>query len=230
MPAARRYRFTRSVRRFLLNGSPNSCRNNTPQSGSITSSRPHLLDVAAYPVDRTRAQRHIAVFLALALADHERAVLQVHVVELEVDQLGAADAAGVERLQDGAIAQRLRIEPPLLIRAQRERHHLLDLLAREDVRRQAPMHARQLQLGSRIGEDVILACEPLEEHPQRDQPLLLGGEGQRLAVVLAVVVQMAPVTLQDRPGDVLRGADAALIGPADEAAHAIGADCSVCGE
>ena len=32
---------------------------------------------------------------------------------------------------------------------------------------------------------------------------LLGREGERLAVVLAVVVQMPPVTLQDRPGDVL---------------------------
>ena len=59
---------------------------------------------------------------------------------------------------------------------------------------------------------------PGETLVQRDQPLLLGGEGQRLAVVLAVVVQMASVALQDRPGDVLRTLEAALVGPADKAA------------
>src|SRR6266478_1939630 len=78
------------------------------------------------------------------------------------------------------------------------------------------MHARQLELGGGIGEDVVLAREIPEEGPQRDEPLLLGRKGERLAAFLAIVVEIAPVALQDRPGDLLRGADAALIGPADE--------------
>jgi len=178
---------------------------------------PHLFEVAPDPVDGPRAERHIPILASLALAHRERAVLQIHIVESELDQLGAADAARVQRFQDGPVAQRFGVEVPLIIRALRERHHLLDLLAREDVRGQASMHARQLQLGSRIAQDVVLAREPLEEHPQRDQPLHLRGKGERLAVVLAVVIQEAPVALQDRPGDLLGRADGALLSPADKA-------------
>src|SRR6266478_318317 len=80
---------------------------------------------------------------------------------------------------------------------------------------------RQHRLDLLHGEDVVLAREIPEESPQRDEPLLLGREGEWLAAFLAIVVEIAPVALQDRPGDLLRGADAALIGPADEPPHAI---------
>ena len=47
--------------------------------------------------------------------------------------------------------------------------------------------------------------------------LLLRRERQRLAVLLAVVIEVALVALQDRPRDVLRPSEAALVAPADEA-------------
>ena len=46
---------------------------------------------------------------------------------------------------------------------------------------------------------------------KRDQPLLLGREGERLAVLFSVVVEVPPVTLQDRPGDILGALDSPLI-------------------
>ena len=50
---------------------------------------------------------------------------------------------------------------------------LLDFSDGEHVARQALVAARQLQLRGRIEEQVILARQPLEEHPHRDQALVL---------------------------------------------------------
>jgi hypothetical protein len=44
----------------------------------------------------------------------------------------------------------------------------------------------------------------------------VGRERQRLAVLLAVVIEVAPVALEDRPGHILRPIDRTLLAPADK--------------
>ena len=56
-------------------------------------------------VEQFRAERHLAVFAAFALADADHHALLVDVLGPEVAQLGAAHAGGVERHQNGAVAQ-----------------------------------------------------------------------------------------------------------------------------
>src|SRR5882724_3473607 len=62
-----------------------------------------------------------------------------------------------------------------------------------------------------------LAGGPPEEHLQGSQHRLLTAEGEWRAVGLAVVIQVALVTLQDRQGDVFRVDQVPLVTPGDEA-------------
>src|SRR5271154_306462 len=54
------------------------------------------------------AQRHEAILVALAGANHHHAELLVDIAPVEADQLADAQAGRVERLEDRAIAQRRR--------------------------------------------------------------------------------------------------------------------------
>jgi hypothetical protein len=110
---------------------------------------PHIIAIFDDPSQRPLADRQHPVLLPLALADHDRAAIGIDVVELEVDQLEAADAGGLERLEYRAVAdadQRREV---------RHRQHLLHLFDVQDVAGQSLFDARHVQLGGRIIEDVV---------------------------------------------------------------------------
>jgi hypothetical protein len=65
---------------------------------------------------------------------------------------------------------------------------------------------------------VILPREPFEEGLQGRQGGVLADEGERRAVRLAVIEQVALIALQDRLGDLARIGEAALVAPGDEPA------------
>ncbi len=129
-----------------------------------------------HPRHRALADGHEAVFLALALADEQRAALPVEIVELQMDQFRAADAARVQHFQNRAVAQAKRIGD---IRLQQ---HLLDLRDGEHMLGQAATQARQFDLRCRVVQDVILPRQPAKPTAQRHQARVLAAETQRLAV------------------------------------------------
>ena len=67
-----------------------------------------VAEVARHPVRRFLAERHDAVLAALAAADVHELLLEVDVAEVEPDRLGAAEARGVDELDERAVAQRER--------------------------------------------------------------------------------------------------------------------------
>ena len=84
---------------------------------------------------------------------------------------------------------------------------------------QAFFQPGHFQFAGRVVERVILAGAPLEERPHRNQVRELAAEGERLAVLLAVVIQMALIPLQQRLGHFRRLRDAALDAPDGEASR-----------
>ena len=131
------------------------------------------------------------VLLALALTDHHGAAFGIEIPQLDVSQFGPPHARGVERLENRAVAQ-----------AQR----LVDLRLSEDLfgfrggqhgLRQSKTETRHFQLGCGIVQDVMLAGHPLEPHAQGNEPVLLAREGQRLAVLLAIVEDMTLIRFQN---------------------------------
>ncbi|MFZ0980618.1 MAG: hypothetical protein WAN23_14555 [Candidatus Acidiferrales bacterium] len=62
-------------------------------------------DVFFNPRRRALADRHEAVFLALALAHQQRAALAVQIEQFQADQFHAPDARRIKHFQDGTVAQ-----------------------------------------------------------------------------------------------------------------------------
>ena len=85
--------------------------------------------------------------------------------------------------------------------------------------RQALRLLRELDLGSGVVEDVVLAREPLEEGFERRQAPELSAKRQGLAVVLAVVEEVTLVALENRLGDRARIIEIALEAPGDESTN-----------
>jgi len=103
----------------------------------------------------------------------------------------------------------------------RHQHDALGLLDREDGARDAPFHARQVQVGRRVVQDVMVSHQPAEPPAHRRQPRVLRAERQRLPVFLPVVVEIPLIAFQDRARHFHRVLDAALLGPADEVSYRV---------
>jgi hypothetical protein len=143
-----------------------------------------------------------------------RPALPVDVKERQADQLAPSYTGRVQGLEDRPVAKASR-----LIEV-RDSHHLLDLGDRQHVFREPVLEAWELQLGGGVVEQVVLPREPAEEGPHRDEPGVLGAEGERLTVRLPPVVERALVALQDGLGDLFRGSEPALEAPGDEVPQA----------
>ena len=74
----------------------------------------------------------------------------------------------------------------------------------------------QRQLDGRVKQDAVLLGQPFEPGPQRGEAAELSADGERRAVGLAVVEQVALIALQDRPGDLARIGQPSLVAPGDE--------------
>src|SRR5690606_13729801 len=95
----------------------------------------------------------------------------------------------VENLENRAVAHAERVTEVRL------REHALSLAHAEYVLRQAMLEPRQVELGRRVVENVILSREPLEQRAHRHEVRELAPEAQRPAVLLAVVIQVPLVAL-----------------------------------
>lgn len=169
-----------------------------------------LAQIFVDPRDGSFADGDDAVFLALALPDGERAALAVQVVELQVDQLGAADSRRVKRLQHGAVAQTQR-----LVDVGHE-HYSLGFRFAQHRSGQTLLDLRHVEVGGRVVQDVIVPDQPAEPRTHRNHARVLRTEGQGLPILLAIVVKMPLVVLQHGPRHFHWLLDAVLVGPADE--------------
>ena len=97
-------------------------------------------------------------------------------------------------------------------------HDLLGLVRRQHVLGQAVFQARQDQLRCRIVQDVVLPRHPAEPALDGAQARVLRAEAERLAVLLAVVIEPALIAFQDRPRDFGWLFEAALLAPVEEVA------------
>ena len=93
------------------------------------------LQVHPQRLERGLSDRHHALLGALP-ARAQDALLDVHVHQLEPDRLRGAQAAGVQQLEQGAVAQRRWLG------AARLREQLLDLAAGQYLRQLAPAPGR----------------------------------------------------------------------------------------
>ncbi len=98
---------------------------------------------------------------------------------------------------------------------------LLRFAHRQDVLGQAVFQFGQVDFTGRVVEDVVLPGQPLEPGPQGHQEAVLRAGAERVAVLLAVVVQVTLVAFQDRFGDLAGLDDAPLFGPDDEATERV---------
>lgn len=105
--------------------------------------RARFLNVLAHPRRRAIAERDHAVLVSLALMDGRRRALEIQVPQLEIHELEPPHAGGVERLEDGAIAQAQHVVHVGLC------DHLLGFGGRQHRFRQAHAQPRQLQLAGR---------------------------------------------------------------------------------
>ena len=167
-------------------------------SGSMRKLGPRFRDVLLKPCHRALSDRHVAVFLAFALAHHDQPAVELQIEQFQIHDFQPAQSAGVDHFQDRAIAQAQRIGE---IRLQ---HHLLDLRHGEDVLRQRAAQAWQIDLRCRVVQDVVLPRHPAKPHAQRNQPRVLAAERQRLAVLFAVEEQVPLIAFEHRARDLVR--------------------------
>ncbi len=148
----------------------------------------HFAQVLVDPRTGALPDRHHAILVALAVADHECALREVDLVELQVNELHAPDAARVQRLEDRAIAHTERRRDLALVQ------HVLDIRDREDPARQGFGLSRQLEvrggviqkmaIGLRRQEDIHWLhirsshrTRPMQSHPYTFGPSLTPPRG-----------------------------------------------------
>jgi hypothetical protein len=73
-----------------------------------------------------------------------------------------------------------------------------------------------VEFAGRVGVEDALAAQPGKEALERQEPIGLRGDAERLAVLLAVVEEPALIALEDRAGDFARIEQAALLAPGNE--------------
>ena len=115
----------------------------------ICRSRPGFCQVLAHPRRGAVAQRNDAVLFAFALADRDGGAFEIEIPELQVHQFEPPHPGGVERLEDGAIAQSEGIVDVGLL------EDLLGFSGRQHGFRQPDSQPRQLQFARRIVQDVV---------------------------------------------------------------------------
>jgi hypothetical protein len=168
------------------------------------------VEVEAQPEEGSFSDGDVAVFGAFAAADEDGGSFEVDVADGEVDQFLAAEGAGVEDFEDGAVAQ---AERPGYVRLGEQRRHLGPA---EGCFRETAVRSGHEQVTGRVRVQLPAAPEPGEEVADRDQSLYLRGDRQRLAVPLAVLEQPPLVAVQELERDGARLVNAVLLAEAGE--------------
>ncbi len=184
-----------------------------PLCGIAQQHRPRHAFVLRHPGQRPLTDGRKPIFLALAQPHVQRAAGSIKVGLVQVRQLGAADASGVEQLQAGAITQAFGL---LDVGQGQDGFHFLQRQRLAQVVG-AP---GQFQVGGRIRGDDLVPHQPAEEHFQREQRDPLAVHCDRLPVRLAVHEQVPLEPRQVRMRDRIELLDAALVAPAVEVRQA----------
>ncbi len=172
-----------------------------------------VVEIFAEPLEGAVADGDDAVFPVFAFADGEDAGLWIEVFIVEPDEFGAADAGGVEELQDGAVAETERVGDVGY------GEDGADLLGAERAGKATGLFAGEFEFAGGVGFEHVGAAEPGEEGLEGGEPLALGADGERVAVGLAVVIEVPLVAFEDRLGDLFGAAQIALLRPAQEGAE-----------
>ena len=167
-------------------------------------------EVAGQPFEGARADGHHAAPAALAAADVQGGARRVEVVEVEPDEFAAARAGGVEGFENGAVSDAQRVGDV------GDGEHGGDFLAAQSAGKQAVGFAGQFEVGGRVGGEAVLPAEMGEEALQGAEPGALGGDPERLAVLLAVAPEPALEAFEDGPGDLFGAEQVAGLGPMQE--------------
>jgi hypothetical protein len=171
------------------------------------------VEVEAHPEEGAFADGDVPVFGAFASADEDGGSFKVDVSDCQVDQFLAAQGAGVEDLEDGAVAQP---EGPCYVGLRQQRRHL----GRAERRLgQPPLRSRHQKVACWVGSQVAATTEPRKEVADRDESLSLRGDGKWPAISLAVVEQPLLVALQELIGDCAGLFDSVLVTEAAEVAE-----------
>ena len=134
----------------------------------ILQSRAAFLPVALDPVQRTLTEGHEAIPPAFARADQQGQVAVIHVAEIEIRQLQAADAGGVEGFQDRPIPEALHgLEVGL-------GKDGFDVFDRQERMGKLPGPFGQDPLGGGVDEEAPFPNQPAEEALERGEQDVLG--------------------------------------------------------
>ena len=184
-----------------------------PSSGSADELRARLADVFVEPGQRALADGDHAVLLALALADHHRAALDVEIVELEVDHFQPPHSGGVEA-SPGSRGRAARAD-------RRRLAACITCSASEAV--STCLGSRWPSRGSSISDAGLCRmwfCRVIHLNHTRNgtRRACWLRKRQRLAVLLAVVEQISLIAFEHGPRDLGWLGEAALLAPVEEAA------------
>lgn len=171
------------------------------------------VEIQAQPKEGALAYRDVAVLRALAASNKHGRAIKVDVGDGQVDQFLSTQGAGVEDLEDRAVAQ---AEWPRQIRLRQECRHLRRAEGRFG---KTPVRSWHQKVIGGVDLQVTTATEPGEEVGYRDESLHLRGDGERLPTLLAVLEQLPLVALQEFEGDCSCFVDPALQAEAAEVAE-----------
>ena len=171
---------------------------------------PGGFEIAAEPVNGALAERDGAAFAALAFPHGEDASGEVDVFEVELGHLRATQAAGVEDFQNAAVAQAEHVA------GVGQGEEVGEFVVAEGFGEDFGGLAREFEVCCGIGLQDVLAAEPCEEPLHGSEAVALGGDAERLAVVLPVAVEPALEGFEDGLGEVVGLDEVALVAPLEE--------------
>ena len=173
-----------------------------------------MVEVALQPREGALSGGDMAVFVAFGLADEEGATLRIEVSEFEPDGFATSDSGGVEGFEESTVAQAKRFLDV------GEVEKFFHLVTGEAFFGESVFSARKFEVGCRVGREIVVAAEVGEEVLHCSETVLLGFDGEGLAVALAEVVKVSLIRLEDFLGDLVRFVEVAEVSPFEEVEEA----------
>ena len=146
--------------------------------------------VAFDPEEGLRTERNESVFAAFASAHEHDFPRLIDVGDVEVDEFSAAQASAVKGFQDRAVAHAERIG---YVGHGKDCGHFV---GRQSAGQGAGLLAREFEIGSGIGREMVFAAEPGKEVLHDAEPGALRAHGEGFAIGLAMQPEVALVGFQ----------------------------------
>ncbi len=171
---------------------------------------PHLSDVLGEERERRAADRHQPVPARLPLHDTDQALIEVHVVKRQPAHFAAPQSRGVKQLEDGAVAEPVRL---LQVGSLQQPD---DLVRGHDPLGQPLRFAQRRQRRARIDQDFAALVEHGVKVLQRPHELVLVRLRAGLAIGLPLLREVALVTAHVVEGHVAPVVDLVGLQPQHE--------------